>query len=230
MRTLIVLLLMWAGITITPDHPLPGHKITATVDADIPPGAEFHGGWEIDAETAELAEENTIGIWVPQSGAKKLTYKGYYVLLGEPIKVKDVDGNVHELTPYLGSGLVNEEAEVVVGELPSPDPPNPTPALIDRPGLSVLIVHESSQPLPRAQQAILTGTAWQAIVGSGNWQVLDKDTKFNQPSPWQDALNATKDKGIPRLIISKQGKGGWVGPLPADNAAMIDLVQDWERR
>ena len=92
------------------------------------------------------------------------------------------------------------------------------------PGLAVLVVYESGQTLPKEQQAILTSTQWTALVP--NWRVLDQNSEFATDSPWKTAMQRPR-ASLPWLIVSSD-KGSYEGPLPADNAAMLAKVQEYQ--
>jgi hypothetical protein len=97
---------------------------------------------------------------------------------------------------------------------------------IDVPGLAVLIVYESGQTLPKEQQAILTSAQWTALVPPGNYRVLDQNSEFATDSPWKTAMQRPRTQ-LPHLIVSSD-KGNYEGPLPADTAAMVAKVQEYQ--
>jgi hypothetical protein len=123
----------WGQITV-PEQSAVGDQLIATVNASVPPGATFEGGWSIQCDAgctasyAALKAENSIGIWAKNKGSYRIEYRGYWVLLGPKITVKDVDGNDQTFQPFLGSGLVNESANFTItgGSPPGPIPPPPS--------------------------------------------------------------------------------------------------------
>lgn len=118
--------LFWVGLLLLggpafgqitiPESVPKGTELTATVQANVPPGATFDGGWSISCDDGcpatyrELKEPNAIGIWSTKVGVYSITYSGYWVLVGPEITVVDVDGVEQKFQPYLGSGRVSETA------------------------------------------------------------------------------------------------------------------------
>ena len=221
------------GQIVAPKEAEEHHPIPISVEADVPTDGKIlrdGPGWIFPPGLNVYEVSPTEYVVCGKPGEYLVQYKIRWIQLQE-VKFTDGDGKEITIWSYIGSGNYATESLIKITKEGGDDPiPDPTPALIDRPGLSVLIVRESSQPMPKAHQAILTGTAWQRVAGAGNWLVIDPDTKFLRPSPWKEALDKTADKGLPRLVISKQGVGAWVGKLPADNAAMLALVQEWKGR
>lgn len=135
MRFLCVLLLLipslaWGEITV-PIKVKVGQKIPAFVNAEIPEGAVFDGGWNVEtlegdgsAETHPLKEDNGLGIWAP-NGKYRVKFSGFWILL-EEVTIVDKDGNERIIKSYLGHGSVEESASFeVVGGPDPPDPPTP---------------------------------------------------------------------------------------------------------
>lgn len=121
-----------------------------------------------------------------------------------------------------------------------PDPPQPTTAPWESPGLSVLILHESQTPglLPPSQRAILTSAKvlqWlnQNCVklpdGRPAFRVWDDDSSdvSGAPAVMQAAYKATVSKmqnDEPMLGVSNGVKGG-IGPLPKSIDDLLTLLE-----
>ena len=216
-----------AQITV-PVETVVGHKLQAIIHVKgVPDDAVIKGEVFVDIPGCEYSHGPTpdiIDIWGP---ARKTPYT---------IDVSLVWGVKHPTDPKAWSdfGYFRDKAPFsIVGDIPpGPDPdPDPDP-VIDSPiaadGLHVMIVRESGQALPKKQQALLTSTKWQTIVGPNKWRVMDPNVEFLAPSIWKDAMEATKEHGVPRLIISNRPYGGYIGQLPADTIAMVALVSEWK--
>ena len=230
MKTLLAFLVLcstaWSQITV-PAESEPYKIIEAKVTAPIPPGAVLDGGWDIP-EAADHRQVNANMIYmVAPPGDYQLKFGGFWIHLGPEITVKDVNGVEQTFRPYLGHGLVNEEATFKVTGADPPDPPTPDPAPIALDGLRVMIVRESGQPLTAAQQAMINSTVWKESVGHGNWMVVDPDMVFRVESPWKDAMEATVNYGVPRILVSNSNKGGYVGALPANLNELTKLIEAW---
>lgn len=106
--------------------------------------------------------------------------------------------------------------------------PAPSTAPFPTDKLSVLIVEETEDriKLPRQQLAAITGTQWKAIVPTGQWRVLDQHVTLSTESQWvKDAL-AVKRDSVPWLLIS-DGKAGFSGPMPENEADLIELLKKY---
>ena len=211
-----------AQITV-PVETVVGHKLQATIDVvGVPENAEIKGKVFVDIPGAEFGPGPTpdiIDIWAP---ARKAPYI---------IDVSLVWGVRHPTAEgaWLDFGYFRDKAPfTVLGVIPDPDPDPVIDSPIAADGLHVMIVRESGQALPKKQQALLTSTKWQTIVGQNNWRVMDPNVEFLAPSIWKDAMEATKEHGVPRLIISNRPHGGFIGQLPADTEAMLALVNEWK--
>lgn len=122
-----------------------------------------------------------------------------------------------------------------------PDPPKPPvdPAPIPAPGLRVLITYESKDlhNLTAGHRAIMYGAKTRAHMGSvcvkepdgtAGWRMFDKDTVMTGESAlWRDAM-ARKRGGLPWLLISNPGKGGFEGTLPSTPEAFLELLKRFE--
>lgn len=228
-------ILAWALLYVSafgqisvPAETAPYLPIVATVATDIPEGATMDGGWTVSDGVHTLPSGSALHVWAAP-GVHQIEYKGFWLLLKD-VTFTDGTGEVITITSYLGHGFVNESAtfKVIGGVDPEPTPdPTPDEGLINADGLKILIVRESSQPLTAAQQAMLRSTVWMTRVGSGNWMVVDPDMTFRVPNIWKDAMDATVNFGVPRVIVSNRPKGGVVKALPANLSELSSLIDEW---
>ena len=114
---LVLAMACQAGITVPADAVV-GEKVVATVDATVPPGAVFDGGWSISCDNAacksgfaELKEPNSIGVWASNAGTYTIEYSGFWLLTKE-VSFTDGEGNEITITSYLGHGFITERAVV----------------------------------------------------------------------------------------------------------------------
>ncbi len=100
----------------------------------------------------------------------------------------------------------------------------PSTRLIDIDGPAALIVYEKSFVIDQEQNAILTSDIWDQFKRlGGDYRVLDKDSKFNDPSdPWAKAIQRDRDS-IPWLIVSSDNFNT-EQPLPANSAEVGKLL------
>ena len=232
MRTIAAWLALCAAavaqITV-PAETEPHLPIVATVTAPIPDGARFDGTWKLEGAHFLPDGQNKIYIWA-KPGEYRLEFSGLWLHLKD-VTFTDGAGQEITITSYLGHGFVDESATFkVTGDTPDPDPdpdPQPGPSPIAADGLKVLIVRESGQPLTADQQVMLRSTVWMERVGPGNWMVVDPDQVFRVPNIWEDAMKATVNYGVPRIIVSNRPKGGVVQALPASLPELNKLIDDW---
>lgn len=115
-------------------------------------------------------------------------------------------------------------------------PPIPTPVPVVGEGLRVMIVYESNQALPSAQQAVLGSKTIRDYLNAKTvptadglkrgWYIADKDTDFTKESKyWQDAL-ARPRASIPWIIINNN-KTSFEGPLPQNVDDTITLLKKY---
>lgn len=131
---------------------------------------------------------------------------------------------------------------ITVGTPPTPTPgpgpgptPTPSPAPIPDQGLYVLITYESMDGLPPAQQAALTSTIvrdWLKAKAGGSgpnqhWDIFDKNDEIPESKAWAVALKKRGQKSLPWIAISKDGKSGFEGPLPASTAELMALLKKY---
>lgn len=106
------------------------------------------------------------------------------------------------------------------------------------PGLHCLILYESDalQNLPTAQQDAINSTAVRTYLdthcvreadGTPSYRIWDDDVDARNDLPlWQKALaSAPRDNG-PYIAVGGE-RGGYVGKLPGDEAALLDLLKKY---
>ncbi len=102
----------------------------------------------------------------------------------------------------------------------------PSTRLIDIDGPAALVVYEksASSRLSQEQNTIITSDIWDQFKRlGGDYRVLDKDSKFNDPSsPWAKAIQRDRDS-IPWLIVSSDNFNT-EQPLPANSAEVGKLL------
>lgn len=133
--------------------------------------------------------------------------------------------------------------DVRVGGAPPPDPPKPPdppvpppPGPDDKPpipaeGLHVLIVYDDAQmaSLPQSQADVLKSTEIREYLRAkgNNYRVWKTTTNpAGAPQVWQDAF-ARPRKSTPWIVVSRPGKGGYEGPLPATIADTMTLLKKY---
>jgi hypothetical protein len=231
LASIIVLLWCAAGytqITVTPPKAAVGTKVTAVVEADVPEGAQFDGGWEIDcdgdcrAQLAELAEPNSIGIWGP-AGEYDITYSGFWLLLKD-VTFKDGDGNEITIQSYLGHGFIDEQAKFVLEGKQDPDPPP------DGKWKIVLFYDASTlDDMTRDQQAIMRGESVKADLKKRGHELVQRieghPTRY--PSALREFVQAVRGRSLPQVAVqSKDGGAVYAFPLPETYAAFVAALDE----
>lgn len=147
---------------------------------------------------------------------------------------------------YVVAALIPPELalhRIEVGGVPPPDPddpPEPTTAPWESPGLTVLILRESQTvgTLPVAQRAIFTSAKvlqWlnqncvQLPDGRPGFRFEDNDSGdvSGLPAVMQGAFKVMQPKVVdegPLLGVSN-GRTGWVGPLPGSPDELLKLLE-----
>jgi hypothetical protein len=238
MRWLVsIIVLLWcatshAEITVTPDKAAVGTKVTAVVDANIPEGAIFDGGWAITctgqqckAQMAKLATPRTIGIWGP-AGNYQIRYSGFWLLLKE-VTFKDGDGNTVTIQSYLGHGVIDERATFI---LEGENGPDPTPNGQWR----IVLFYDSAtlDDMTRDQQAILRGEAVKAALKKEGHELLQRveGHPTSYPSEIRDFVEAVRGKSLPRVALqSPDGGSVFHYPLPATWEGFLDALNKVEK-
>ena len=127
------------------------------------------------------------------------------------------------------------------GPEPEPEPgPKPIPAPIGLPGYAALMVYETktATELPPAQQNVLYGKKVRDWLKTnclkdndnpnGAFRIYDKDVDVSAESKaWQEVMKRDR-KSVPWIVISNPAKGGYEGPLPANEDECIALLEKYK--
>lgn len=117
--------------------------------------------------------------------------------------------------------------------------PGGAPAPISDPGLRVLITFdaESKASLPRPQLATIDSNSLRAYLdahcakdagGTPEWRIVPHVTTFSADEPIWQKLMALPRKSEPWLTAGN-GRTGFSGPLPADEAATLAIITPLEK-
>lgn len=151
------------------------------------------------------------------------------------------------------SDVFTQVIDALNGPLPPPKPPDPIPPKPPDPapgpslnpfgkdtvGMHVLIVEESADrsKIPPGQIDVMFGKSVRDYLNAHcpmdpdlkrpAWNIWDKDVPLDNVSDvWRKAL-ARDRKSLPWLLVGN-GPAGYEGPLPADPASMLALLQKFE--
>lgn len=125
---------------------------------------------------------------------------------------------------------------IPVPPVPPPVPP-PTPPPIPQTGFRVLIVYEDGDlhKMPSKQvqaiksKAVLDYLDLRCVAEDGGkkaWRIWDQNiSTANVGKTWQDAMALTR-ASLPWIVVSN-GVTGFSGPLPADEAGLLDLLKKY---
>jgi len=221
MRTLLAWLTMaavaWAqpptAITL-PDEVDVGDKLVASVDAEIPAGAQFKGGWEIECESGPvckaswepLAKANTIGIWAP-AGLYTVKFSGMWVHWEQ----QEFD-------------FIQLEASVKVGTPVPPPPEGPWRIwMIENP--------QQRDNLPQSQQALLTSATYRQAWEEREHKFMELVSfdRLNGSTRLQALARAVSGSGVglPTLVLAPIDRDEFkVYPLPENVEAMDSLLDN----
>jgi len=150
------------------------------------------------------------------------------------VKMLVVDWKAQKLTWTQGATTFQ------VGTAPNPGP-GPGPAPVPGAGLHVLIVYDSAKQssMPAAQLSIISSTApgsvrdymtkkCAQVAGKADWAIWpDGGDASSYPSAPLKAMYGRPRQQLPWLVISKDGSSGYEGPLPADPAATLAILQKY---
>jgi len=141
------------------------------------------------------------------------------------------------------------DAVVTFGTQPQPPPKPVDPVVPDVPviappidgdGFKVLIVYEAMDTtgLTRDQQSAIFGKSLRdflnakCVLGTDGktreWRIWDKDVNTDSAPPqWAKAMKRER-KSVPWIVVSN-GKTGFEGPLPATEAAIMELLNKYTK-
>lgn len=222
------------GQITVPDSSIIGDKIIATVP--IPQGTSkqtilFSASSDLETEQVD----NKLFIWGPV---------GKYNVNAIVIPLKSVTIN-NETFDVINGAIQRYDANFTIRP-GGPIPPDPTPGPGPSPGpsppfpadsLTVLILKEAKETgqLPVEQRAILSNTQilkW--LADNSLFRVWDDDYTpqqlSNSPKVLRDAYSIVKQQAagtLPWIAIS-DGKKGFSGPLPANIAEMLILLNKFK--
>lgn len=214
-----------------------GEKIVATVQATIPAGATFDGGWSIscDAGSCQAAWEplktpNSIGVWTKIPGTYNVKYSGFWINLKE-VKFKDGDGNEVVIQSYLGHGMINEQATVVVTGGNQPDPPNPPEPPTPGGPFRIVMFYDGNQldNMPADQRALLTSLKYRKALEAQGHVFLESLEKTaierGVSDAFQKYIASVEGDPLPRVAIAPID-GGYIAdfPLPQNFEALQELL------
>lgn len=182
-----------------------------------------------------LLEERGFLDLIPEELRSKLTGRMFYA---------DTKGRFRVWAISARGGIVSDKAEcvIVVGDAPpppippGPGPTPPGPAPIPGDGLRVLIVYDSAtlSALPKEQISMMYGGELRGYLNSHcvkgpdgktpEWRIWSAEVPTGAESKtWQDAMARKRDK-LPWLIVAKDGKLGFEGPLPTTTAETMKII------
>ena len=119
---------------------------------------------------------------------------------------------------------------------PGPTPPTPDPTPIVAPGFRVIIGRETGDKPTREQDLIYGSTAITAylnekcakVAGRPAWRKWDDDDPKSEDAPEMVKLwDATKGEVPPPFIVMSNEKKTVVSPLPATEAATLELLKKY---
>lgn len=233
--SLILLLLAWpvlADLKITGDDRVAPYRAVRLVIEDGPADAAYI--WDVTPEDLidVVVEENGAFKFVAPPGVYRIKVRS--VVAGDKGRIKIDSGRK---TVTVGNP---DPLPPVPPDPPGPKPPTPGPVPIPGiNGLAVLIVYESADALPAAQQAAVYSKTVRDYLKSkcapdpsvATWtafRMYDKDVDLSaENKAWKDAM-ARKRESLPWIIVSNPTRGGgFEGPLPKDAAALMELLKKW---
>lgn len=204
-----------AEINVPAEIQSPPNPIVATVDAEIPDGAQSKGKWEItgDAE-AQLIEDGDHQVYAwAQPGTYTISYTGMWV---------DFEAKAFD--------FIDEEASLTVTAKDSPDPPPPPPP--PPPGAKQMVLFYQAQRLdnlPQEQRQLLTSLVVHkrlAELGHVVRAVLTSESiRDNPPADYERFVQAVAGEPLPQIAIAPKDGGTVEGhPLPADYESLVKLL------
>jgi len=202
--------------------------IEATLEAQIPEGAEIKGGWIIP-EGIDHREVTPTKLYLTgPSGERILGFSGYWILLGPEITVKDTSGVDHTFRPYLDSGASNEKAPFKIkGDSNPPNPPLPPPG--GKYQIMFFVQEDNLDSLPQGQRELLTSLALRDRIKEGGHTlhpIIDDDQiKEGVPSMYAPWIQQVIGKPLPQMALAPL-EGGPIQsfPLPEDIEALLDQL------
>lgn len=242
MRTLLTFLLLlipWSayGQINLPAKAEWGEPIVARLERGIPEGATFEGqGWIFpDGLGTFKFDENTVGIWPAKAGTYTVKYTGFWILTKD-VTFKDGDGNTITIKSYLGHGLYDESATIVVANGgPSPDPPGPDPPGPEQKWqLMMFYDQDKLDDLPQAQRNLLTSLTFRKELVSRGHVLLEilESAVFAKPQSevpehYRKLVDFARNQPLPFVVMAPKEGGATYGQrLPSTAEGFWSLLKD----
>lgn len=219
--------------------PLWGQEVTLELKGDIE--KSFVEKVVIVKEPILLAKSLPFSIHAPQGGFGYVwDYPANVEVVRRGAELRVIKAPKGNLTVSVEFSVVDFKAmkvdtkfgsiDFAVGEVKPPEPPKPP---IPGADFRVMVIYESSQAMPSAQQVILTSPTVRTYLnsktvptpdgGKRGYYITDKDADFsNESKIWRDTL-ARPRMSIPWVVITSS-TGGFEGPLPANIAEFMTLL------
>lgn len=213
-----------AQITV-PEETAPYLPIVASVDANMPEGATFDGGWKLEGAHYLPDGVNRIHIWA-KPGEYKLMFSGLWLHLKD-VTFKDGDGNTITITSYLGHGIIDEVSTFRVAAS-DPEPPGPGPSTDKQ--LMFFIVADDLDTLDQGQRELVTSLiVRQNLERQGHTLLLVVDNdqiKDGVPAKWSPWIKAAMNKSLPLVAwADKDGGSIQTSVLPSDYESLLELLK-----
>lgn len=138
-----------------------------------------------------------------------------------------VNGDVLTITFVKGDDIAVLSFKLVPQDDPFPNPnPDPQPDPNPQPDKECwgVVIEESSERTP-AQAVILTSAKVRTLFDGSRFRVLDKDQQVG--ADLKPYIDRSAGKKLPLMyLVGKAGAVLYEGPLPADEAATIKLINE----
>ena len=220
-------------IEVTQDAAV-GDPVVAKVQAVIPEGAVFDGGWKASKGVQFIPHsKDTLHVWVAKGGTYSLSFSGFW-LHTEKVTFTDGAGNEITITSYLGHGFISEDVEFTVKGDAGPDPPIPPDPTPGGPQQMVLFYHlDQLDNMPAEQRALLKSlTIRKDLTAAGHLvlEIVEAGT-LGQSGPIPDRIKGFVDSvrgdPLPRIAMAPREGGKVVDyPLPANYEDLVKLLNN----
>jgi hypothetical protein len=160
------------------------------------------------------------------------TFNGKYVYQVSGLSDGRVDCiAIPEGVAVTNASLIEFTLQVATGtDPPKPDPPKPDPTSanpFNDDSFHVLIVYDTSKPLPATQISAMNGVAVETYIKSkGDSRIYaHTETGEHDVAVYAAAMKREK-KSLPWIMVGK-GKSGYEGPMPANTVDMLTLLKKY---
>jgi len=145
------------------------------------------------------------------------------------VTFKDGDGNVVTIQSYLGHGMVNERATLVLEGENGPDPPPPPPPPVA--SWKIVLFYDSTtlDDMTRDQQAIMRGEAIKATLKQKGHNLLQRveGHPTSYPPELREFIQAVAGKSLPRVALQSVNGGAVLDyPLPTTVEGFLNSLKD----